>query len=714
MILILIAIPAIVHQSFSTMQHASVTVDPSVRALEKKLEGIDASGHMDEHQAAILKILEPKIYAALAQSGVIAQTTVNALTSITPPSTNTSNLPTTFAQTTQAFGTGSVSLQLSVPPPPSLPIFISSCGAIASGGSYVVTQNLSSQNTTCLNIHDASNVTLDCGGHSIATGYIFGSGANAAIVFNNVKGFTLKNCTASSVSQMTSSVGVLNSSNGIIQNNSFATNNSLNWGFYGVSLSSSSATTVNKNTVTGGSIFLVGSSSNVITSNTVVNPLTSLNIFSLVGENGSQNTFSNNTVDGGFVPGSTTGVTNGVDDGIVIADESSDTITGNTLSRFFDCGIETFGYIQNTSITKNTINNSIYGIGEWYNGSWLNNTVSDNVLNNSSGEIFMLYDFFQAPPQQAVYFQNNTFTGNRITNPVLTPNTPTWQHSFSTYVYYIPQYYDNATHQYYPFPSNIPLITSNNVFTNNNFNIDYTNPYFSPVAMVIDGGGNICSSIGGYVNNEYALQCTIPTWRIISGTINSTYVDSLGHPWGLDQNYQGGSYTSTQSNITGTVDPTLYQSERLGNSFGYSFNVPTGNYQVTLKFAEIDFTSSNKRKFNVSINGIQVLTNFDIVADVGSSFKADDKVFNNIASNAQGKISIQFAQGTLNVPKISAIQIIPQPLLPTSTPTVQPSISPTCIPPVCAAPPKNCYYSGGNTCSCGQLVCITSTPTPTP
>jgi hypothetical protein len=89
----------------------------------------------------------------------------------------------------------------------------------------------------------------------------------------------------------------------------------------------------------------------------------------------------------------------------------------------------------------------------------------------------------------------------------------------------------------------------------------------------------------------------------------------------------------------------------------YSFTVPTGTYAVTLKFAEIYYTTAGSRIFNVAINGTPVLTNFDIVATAGAPLKALDETFN--VTPTAGTITIQFTTGSADLPKISAIQILP-------------------------------------------------------
>src|SRR6056297_999755 len=72
------------------------------------------------------------------------------------------------------------------------------------------------------------------------------------------------------------------------------------------------------------------------------------------------------------------------------------------------------------------------------------------------------------------------------------------------------------------------------------------------------------------------------------------YTDGAGNVWYADREYAGntwgyegggGTADNTGVAVSGTTDDTLYQFERWGSP-SYYFDVPDGNYEVTLKFAE--------------------------------------------------------------------------------------------------------------------------------
>ena len=107
----------------------------------------------------------------------------------------------------------------------------------------------------------------------------------------------------------------------------------------------------------------------------------------------------------------------------------------------------------------------------------------------------------------------------------------------------------------------------------------------------------------------------------------------------------------------------VYQAERYGNDFSYTFPVPENqHYIVRLHFAEIFDSGAGTRVENVFINHQPVLSNFDIFSVAGRN-KALVKEFTNIVPNHQGTITIQVAAAQ-NSPdqnaKINGIEILKQ------------------------------------------------------
>jgi hypothetical protein len=166
------------------------------------------------------------------------------------------------------------------------------------------------------------------------------------------------------------------------------------------------------------------------------------------------------------------------------------------------------------------------------------------------------------------------------------------------------------------------------------------------------------SNADNVTNGTATVTLNPPTGTFTPIRVNAggpAYTDSLGQTWSADTGFSAGSNFSTTSGITGTADPTLYQTEHWNSAtFQYQFTVPAGTYSVTLKYAEIFFTTTGQRIFNVNINGVAVQTNFDIVAAAGGAFTAKDVTFSVTASTT---ITIQLVPVVQN-PKINAIQIV--------------------------------------------------------
>ncbi len=186
-----------------------------------------------------------------------------------------------------------------------------------------------------------------------------------------------------------------------------------------------------------------------------------------------------------------------------------------------------------------------------------------------------------------------------------------------------------------------------------------------PGTLVFSGVSGVTQSITQTVN---VFQTPLQPWQQfafaqIAG--GNEYTDSSGVLWMGDfAFFSGGNTNSTTATITGTTDPTLYQSERYG-SFSYNIQLVNGNhnvfgdgnYNVTLKFAEIDLNSAGQRVFNVSMQGTQVISNLDIFAKVGKDAAYDVTIPVSITN---GSLNITFTPVIGNA-KVSAIEVTPNP-----------------------------------------------------
>jgi hypothetical protein len=134
-------------------------------------------------------------------------------------------------------------------------------------------------------------------------------------------------------------------------------------------------------------------------------------------------------------------------------------------------------------------------------------------------------------------------------------------------------------------------------------------------------------------------------------------VDPSGNFWAADDGYRPDSGTfHTSSPILGTPVPALYSYERWSwGPLTYSFPVPNGTYLITLKFAELILPLPGFRKFNVLVNGTQMLSNFDIVAAAGGPLRAVDRNLTVTVTGGTIRITIVPIFGNA---KISAIEIL--------------------------------------------------------
>ncbi len=129
-----------------------------------------------------------------------------------------------------------------------------------------------------------------------------------------------------------------------------------------------------------------------------------------------------------------------------------------------------------------------------------------------------------------------------------------------------------------------------------------------------------------------------------------------------DEDYSGGGtwYTGAAVNTTNVVDPApaaVYQTARF-QQFQYTLPglTPGVGYTVRLHFAENFMNGPGQRQFDVFINGVQVLNNYDVYAAAGGQNVALIREFPATA-NASGQIVVAFVNGLHDNPFLNGIEL---------------------------------------------------------
>ncbi len=179
---------------------------------------------------------------------------------------------------------------------------------------------------------------------------------------------------------------------------------------------------------------------------------------------------------------------------------------------------------------------------------------------------------------------------------------------------------------------------------------------------IFDGGYSVSVPSHGVVflkiqGDQPAVLPPSDCWRIRVG--GGDFTDHSGRVWSEDKLFEGGENVGTGLTVEAKADPELYENERWGPDFSYSFPVLPGKYRVSLKFVEVYLKQPGQRVFDLDINGRKVLDHFDILKEAGGFAKAIDKSFENIEPDGEGKIKLRFLSEVQNA-KVCAIEVIRQ------------------------------------------------------
>jgi hypothetical protein len=140
-------------------------------------------------------------------------------------------------------------------------------------------------------------------------------------------------------------------------------------------------------------------------------------------------------------------------------------------------------------------------------------------------------------------------------------------------------------------------------------------------------------------------------------------------PFVADMDFSGGTTinhanTINTSKVTNPAPAAVYQTARVATTTtngvtSFTYTIPGftagSSHTVRLHFAETFFTTAGSRTFNVTINGAQVLTNFDVFKTAGGTNIANIQQFTENA-NSSGQYVITFTS-VVNNALISGIEL---------------------------------------------------------
>lgn len=135
--------------------------------------------------------------------------------------------------------------------------------------------------------------------------------------------------------------------------------------------------------------------------------------------------------------------------------------------------------------------------------------------------------------------------------------------------------------------------------------------------------------------------------------------------FGADTDFIGGSMYAPGKTVTvpaGTANAApaaVYATSREGvSTYSIPGFTPGSAHTVTLHFAELYWTASGSRVFNVAINGQTVLPNFDIVAAAGGkSQTAVVEQFTGVKANSSGQYVINLTAGLHDQPSVNGLSV---------------------------------------------------------
>ena len=145
---------------------------------------------------------------------------------------------------------------------------------------------------------------------------------------------------------------------------------------------------------------------------------------------------------------------------------------------------------------------------------------------------------------------------------------------------------------------------------------------------------------------------------------NADFIDDTGLIWIADQAYAAGKWgfvgeaskriysQPPDRNIHGTKSDPLFQT-MIEAASRYRLDVPAGEYEVELLFAETGFDQPGKRVFDVSLNGKRVLESLDLARLAGRNVSVRRQFTTSVATDG---IAVEFTRRT-GEPVLSGVRV---------------------------------------------------------
>ena len=134
----------------------------------------------------------------------------------------------------------------------------------------------------------------------------------------------------------------------------------------------------------------------------------------------------------------------------------------------------------------------------------------------------------------------------------------------------------------------------------------------------------------------------------------AAYTAEDGTDYAADTAFEGGSTQVSSVDLANTSDDALFNDWRFGN-FRYHVPVYPGRYTVELEFADTYNSAPGQRVFNAAIEDETVLSNFDIIAEVGTNTMTVRAFHVNVVD---GVLDIGLMNGTVGNARLDAFRVI--------------------------------------------------------